>query len=160
MTAKIKPIVKWAGNKTWLVPRMRELYAPYRHRRWIDPFCGSLALPLALMPTNAFLSDINCHLIELYQQVKYNDTFSSLELGNTEKEYYQIRRDFNYLIESKSSDREILAQFFYYLNHAGFNGLCRYNRDGKFNVPYGKRSKLSHIKDFKSYRECFLNWAI
>lgn len=155
--SELKPLLKWAGGKSWLISKMRELYAPYRDRVWVDPFCGSLALPLALRPDRAFLSDINPYLIELYQQIKFSD-FKPQEIENTEKEYYETREVFNRLIETNSPDRKTLAQLFYYLNHAGYNGLCRFNQKGEFNVPYGKRKKLSFVSDFTPYREAFFDW--
>lgn len=45
------------------------------------------------------------------------------------------------------------AARFMYLNRHGFNGLCRYNRRGQFNVPFGKYKKpyfpLDEIHAFK-----------
>lgn len=36
---------------------------------------------------------------------------------------------------------------FIYLNKAGFNGLCRYNKSGRFNVPFGKAPSVSFDKE-------------
>ena len=63
----LKPPLKWAGGKRWLVPHMRPIWEPFRHRRYVEPFCGGLALPLAFMPEHALLNDTNRHLISFYQ---------------------------------------------------------------------------------------------
>lgn len=67
---RLAPPLKWAGGKRWLVPRLAELYAPHRHRRLVEPFCGGLAVALALRPERALLNDINPHLINFYRWVQ------------------------------------------------------------------------------------------
>lgn len=53
--------------------------------------------------------------------------------NNTDVRYREIRDTFNGASESHKR-----AALFLYLNKHGFNGLCRYNRSGVFNVPFGK----------------------
>lgn len=38
--------------------------------------------------------------------------------------------------------RIIRAVLFLYLNRHGYNGLCRYNNAGEFNVPFGRYKNL------------------
>ena len=52
-------------------------------------------------------------------------------------EYYKIRDTFN---KEKLTELE-RAVLFQYLNKHGFNGLCRYNKSGLFNVPIGTITK-------------------
>jgi DNA adenine methylase len=156
----LKPILKWAGSKRWLIPLMTELYEPYRDRTWVDPFCGSLALPLAIQPERALLSDINPHLINLYQAITLYSGFKPLDLSNDSQTYYLARAEFNTHIVARSDNWEEQAQLFYYLNYAGFRGLCRFNGDGLFNVPYGDRKQLSYVEDFSDYHKLFQNWRI
>src|SRR5579885_1705385 len=54
-----RPPLKWAGGKRWQVPHLRELWRQHQHRRLVEPFCGGLAVTLALMPRRALLNDIN-----------------------------------------------------------------------------------------------------
>lgn len=55
---------------------------------------------------------------------------------NDKEQYYLVREKFN-----RSRDPFERAVYFLYLNRHGFNGLCRYNRKGSFNVPFGSYKK-------------------
>lgn len=148
----LTPLLKWAGGKRWLAPRLAEIYKPYRQRRLVEPFCGGLAIALGLQPERYLGNDINKHLINFYRHVKL-DSFQYYG-HNNESYYYEARDRLN------SFDPTLLesAQNFYYLNLAGFNGLCRYNKKGEFNVPYGKRKTLSVCQDFEPYTSQFKKW--
>ena len=56
-------------------------------------------------------------------------------------------------------DSREAAALFYYLNRTGFNGLCRFNRRGLFNVPFGRYGRISYVRDFSEYREAFAAWT-
>ncbi len=86
------------------------------------------------------LADINSDLISLYNIVKMRtDEYvqAARELfvpeTNCAEVYYQFREEFN-----KSKDPFRRAVLFLYLNRYGYNGLCRYNLRGEFNVPFGR----------------------
>jgi hypothetical protein len=66
----LKPPLKLAGGKRWLIPRLRPVWEPHRHRRLVEPFCGGLAVTFGLMPARALLNDINQHLINFYRWLK------------------------------------------------------------------------------------------
>ena len=44
-------------------------------------------------------------------------------------------------------------------NRTGYNGLCRFNSRGEFNVPFGRYAKINYISDFAGYREAFAGWT-
>lgn len=152
------PPLKWAGGKRWQLRHLLPLWEPHRSRRFVEPFCGGLSVALGLMPDRALLNDVNPHLINFYQRVK-----SGLRvvkpLLNDKDHFYQSRGRFNELILNGGKRSSEAAILFYYLNRTGYNGLCRFNRSGEFNVPFGRYGKLNYRQDFLDYRQVFRPWA-
>lgn len=56
------------------------------------------------------------------------------------------------------ADRREAASLFYYLNRTGYNGLCRFNRGGRFNVRFGRYKSVSYTRDFTPYAEVLRDW--
>ncbi len=152
-----EPPLKWAGGKRWIVPHLRPLWQAHSHHRLVEPFCGGLAVALALRPQNALLSDINPHLINFYRRLQQG-LHVDAPMRNDSTLYYAHRERFNQLIASGQSDGEEAAQLFYYLNRTGYNGLCRFNHKGGFNVPFGRYKTINYTTDFSSYAEAFADW--
>ena len=153
-----KPPLKWAGGKRWLVPDLQRLWQPFKERRYVEPFCGGLAAALGLGPTHAVLNDINPHLINFYRQLKKGLTLR-IPMRNDETLYYQHRELFNRLARNNHVDTPDAAQLFYYLNRTCFNGLCRFNQSGEFNVPFGTYSTINYVDDFNDYVAVFKQWS-
>ncbi|AFY37457.1 DNA adenine methylase [[Leptolyngbya] sp. PCC 7376] len=154
----LKPPLKWAGGKRWLVPILTEIWHDYQDDyQLIEPFCGGLAIALGLAPQKAILNDVNPHLINFYRWLKKGMT-CRIEMKNEEDHYYQNRDRFNELICAKKWTNKEAAELFYYLNRTGFNGLCRFNQKGGFNVPFGSYKKINYRKDFTSYKSTLKNW--
>ena len=154
----LRPPLKWAGGKRWLVPRLAELWQHYSSRRYVEPFCGGLAGALGLQPARAVLNDVNPHLINFYTQLQRGLEIT-IAIRNDEKSYYRYRARFNKLITSGESQSAAAAQLFYYLNRTCFNGLCRFNQSGEFNVPFGKHNSITYARDFSGFRLLFKNWV-
>ena len=142
----LKPPLKWAGGKRWQVPHLRALWADHEHRRLVEPFCGGLAVTVGLSPARAFLNDINPHLINFYSSLK-RGLRTSVAMMNDERAYYEQRDRFNQLLAEGKGDCEESAALFYYLNRTGYNGLCRFNRSGGFNVPFGRYTQIKYSRD-------------
>ena len=156
----LAPPLKWAGGKRWLVPRLRTLWQWHSHRRLVEPFCGGLAVPLGLLPQRALLNDISPHLINFYRWLQVGLHSELASRDNDETLYYQRRNRFNELIRLQQHDSMEAALLFYYLNRTGYNGLCRFNSDGFFNVPKGSYKRINYMKStqFRQYRHTLADW--
>ncbi|MCM1441729.1 MAG: Dam family site-specific DNA-(adenine-N6)-methyltransferase, partial [Roseburia sp.] len=130
-----KPVLKWAGGKTQmlgdLLPKV-----PKSYRKYIEPFFGGGAMFFALQPEHAMIADSNPELINMYRQIAVNvdDVISYLKkYKNTSEMFYTVReQEWTSLPGSEAAARTI------FLNKTCFNGLYRVNKQGKFNVPYGR----------------------
>ena len=124
----------------------------------MEPFCGGLAVTLGLTPAKALLNDTNPHLINFYLWLR-RGLRTELRMVNQEKAYYRNRVRFNQLLAQDKGDTAEAAALFYYLNRTGYNGLCRFNSQGGFNVPFGRYAKIGYVEDFSDYRETFEPWS-
>jgi DNA adenine methylase len=145
--AVVKPPLKWAGGKRWQLPDLRRHWITHSHRRLVEPFCGGLAVALGLRPARALLNDVNPHLINFYQWVQRGLTIAQ-PLSNDESEYYACRERFNALLAHGEAGTAEAAALFYYLNRTGYNGLCRFNASGEFNVPFGRYTRINYRREF------------
>ncbi len=153
----LSPPLKWAGGKRWLVPQLKQIWGQHLYRRYVEPFCGGLAMPLGLEPERALLNDRNAHLVNFYRQVQ-KGLKVAIEMKNQETNYYAHRNRFNDLISQGGAQTAEAAQLFYYLNRTCFNGLCRFNQSGTFNVPFGRYKTINYLSDFDCYRNRFRRW--
>jgi len=156
-TSALRPPLKWAGGKRWLVPHLASIWGRHSRRRLVEPFCGGLAVALGLLPERALLNDINPHLINFLTWVKRGLSVS-IEMKNDRDLYYRHRVRFNELAASGRADGAEAAALFYYLNRTGYNGLCRFNRRGEFNVPFGRYKSIAYATDFVAYQRAFEKW--
>lgn len=156
-TLTLRPPLKWAGGKRWLVPRIRDFWEKYSSYRLVEPFAGGLSIALGLMPKRALLNDINPHLINFYYWLQ-KGLCVTIEMRNNLQFYYELRDRFNQsILRGEIYDIET-AQIFYYLNRTGFNGLCRFNSKGTYNVPFGRYKTINYIKDFSDYAPVLSAW--
>lgn len=137
----MKPFLKWAGGKMRLVTRIKAVLPT--GRRLVEPFVGSGALFLNTEYADYLLADANRDLINCYQQLQRGGTaFIDLcasyftPANNQPDAYYALRTHFN-----ATGDAVEKAAIFVYLNRHGYNGLCRYNGSGGFNVPFGRYAR-------------------
>lgn len=148
--AYLKPPLKWVGGKTQhlndLLPRF-----PRTIRNYHEPFLGGGSVLLAVLSARQagaititggiYASDINPHLITLYQTIQ-RDVSGLLNIlkplcegyattTQPEAYYYAVREQFN----SQIAPIEKAARLIF-LNKTGFRGLYREGPNG-LNVPFG-----------------------
>ena len=138
---KNRAFLKWAGGKYPLLDDIKR-HLP-QGECLIEPFVGAGSVFLNTDFSRYILADINSDLISLYNIVKTRtDEYvqASRELfmpeTNQAEVYYRFREEFN-----ASQDPFRRAVLFLYLNRFGYNGLCRYNLRGEFNVPFWRYKK-------------------
>lgn len=135
---KQRAFLKWAGGKYALADAIRRVLPP--GEKLIEPFVGAGSVFLNTDYDQYLLNDINADLINLYRTLKrrprsYIADARELFVNqtNTADAFYQLRAEFN-----ASTDIYERSLLFLYLNRHGYNGLCRYNASGGFNVPFGR----------------------
>lgn len=135
---KQRAFLKWAGGKYTLVEPIRRLLPA--GDKLIEPFVGAGSVFLNTDYDQYLLNDINPDLINLYKILKRRPkTYIEdarrffVAANNQESAYYSLREQFN-----QSQDPYLRSLLFLYLNRHGYNGLCRYNSKGAFNVPFGR----------------------
>jgi len=135
---QLYPIVKWAGGKRRLLFELLN-NMPACYNRYFEPFIGGGALFFELQPDNAYISDMNEELINLYQIVRDNvyALIENLKIHDVSKEYFMKIRNIDREEEYQNWSKVQKAGRFIYLNRTCFNGLYRINSQGQFNVPFG-----------------------
>ena len=156
--ATLRPPLKWAGGKRWQIPHLRPFWKPHAERRLVEPFCGGLAVSLGLAPSSALLNDANPHLVNFYRWLQHG-LHIRIPMANDERLFYRHRDRFNAILDAGDGDGEEAAALFYYLNRTGFNGLCRFNSQGLFNVPFGRYARITYTRDFSSYQRALSRWT-
>lgn len=133
----MKAFLKWAGGKSKLLPIILPELEGFN--RLIEPFVGSGVVFLNSKQKDIIINDFNADLITVYKEIFKNTplfitAIDKLFKGcNTQEDFTRLRTEFNTCIIPFRR-----ATLFVYLNRHAFNGLCRYNASGQFNVPYGK----------------------
>ncbi|RJG42348.1 Dam family site-specific DNA-(adenine-N6)-methyltransferase [Motilimonas pumila] len=139
----MRSALKWAGGKKKLIDDIHRLLPTDGCRRLVEPFVGGASVFLNLDFDDYLLVDMNHDLIGLFNSLKSDHRYFITEAKklfnsgfNSEDNYYQLRNSFN-----QSQDVFERAVIFLYLNRHGYNGLCRYNKSGGYNVPFGRYKK-------------------
>jgi DNA adenine methylase len=135
------PPLKCQGIKTKLVNEISRLAQTKAFEHWIEPFCGSCVVALNVQPKRAFLADSNLHIIRLYQDVQRGGlTPGAAKAFLTEEgEKLRTRGEGHYYAVRDRFNAQPTSLDFLFLNRSCFNGVMRFNRHGKFNVPYGHK---------------------
>lgn len=155
-TSHLKPLVKWSGGKGDEIKYI-EKYIP-KFETYIEPFVGGGALYFYLNPKKAIINDIHPELITFYREIGNGNRKKIYkfmkEHSNDEETYYDVRDTMNI-----DTDLDI-AKRFYYLRKTCFRGMLRYNKNGKFNIPFGKYKTVNYSDLNNDEYEKLLNRTI
>ncbi|MGK7949352.1 MAG: DNA adenine methylase [Xenococcaceae cyanobacterium] len=176
------PVLKWAGGKTQLLPKLRERYPENLKNNnittYIEPFFGGGAVFFDLVNNfkieKAYLFDINPELIILYKVIQKDVDSLIEELSILSEQYLaldnQERKLFYYLCRDRYNcfDKKIDTSLYLkewskrsaltiFLNRTCFNGLYRVNKKGAFNVPIGryKNPQILDLNNLKAVNQVF-----
>lgn len=149
ITNQPKPFIKWAGGKGQLLNELTKR-VPHNFRRYFEPFVGGGALFFRIQPSQAVIADKNAELVNAFIIVRdrVGELIKDLAKHKNEQEYYYALRA---LDPQKMSPVERASRFIY-LNKTCYNGLWRVNRQGNFNVPFGryKNPKICDIPNLQA----------
>ena len=141
--AKVPPL-KIQGIKTKLVPFIAESIKWDGKGTYFEPFMGSGVVGFNLAPSKAIFSDTNPYIIQFYNDIKSKKLTSVVVRDYLENEaiklaatpidkqsyYYEVRDRFNENHDSLD---------FLFLQRSNFNGMMRFNSNGNYNVPFGRK---------------------
>lgn len=151
---KLNPIVKWSGGKRAEIEKFAK-YIPDDINLYLEPFVGGGAVLFYLgnkylsqnKELNSVISDVHIELIDFYNAIKNKKSLDIYEFmknnKNEEENYYEVRD------KMKIDNSLDNAKRFYYLRKTCYRGMLRYNKKGKFNIPYG-RYKTYRFEDLKN----------
>lgn len=155
----MKPVLKYRGGKYKEIKYFID-YIPQNFDTYIEPFVGGGALFFYLEHKKNIINDINKKLMKFYLQLRDNypevrkqlDTLQSIYEKNqmeyeelkkeypsdyienkNEKLYYELRSIFN-----NSNGKWMDSVVYFFINKTAYNGMIRYNKNGGYNVPFGR----------------------
>lgn len=145
----MKPLLKWAGGKRKLAPRIDRAFGEPCRGTYFEPFCGAASVFLYRRTEGqiprAVLADANPRLMALYQALQADwraveSSLRALPSGDDpwKEAYYGVRQAFN---DGPVEGPEQAARLVW-LNRTCFNGLYRESRKSGFNVPVGRHKSL------------------
>ena len=160
----MNPVLKYRGGKSREIPRFIH-YIPENFNRYIEPFFGGGAVYFHLEPKKAIINDANERLMTFYSQLRdeypqmrqqldnlqrvYEDNHAEYKrlkaltpderVPNANEElYYRMRKLFNH-----PDDTYLDGVLYFFINKTAYSGMIRYNRNGDYNVPFGRYPNLN-----------------
>ncbi len=155
----MKPVLKYRGGKLREI-KYFEKYLPSEFDTYIEPFVGGGAVYFHLEHNKNIINDINSKLINFYRQLKYDYCELKRQLdylqavyeenqkvfeekkaavggdyipNDNEELYYKMRELYN-----KPDDSWLEGAVYFFINKTAYSGMIRYNKQGEYNVPYGR----------------------
>lgn len=169
----VKSAINYTGGKYKLLPQILPLF-PKHINNFFDVFAGGANVAVNVKAQGQIIiNDINTHVIDLYEYIKnhqYEDIMNNIftiirnyNLSNTftygyeyygvtsseglkdvnKNQYEKLRADYN----SGLFPKNIRPLIFYILIIFSFNNQIRFNKDGFYNMPTGKRDFNKNMQE-------------
>ena len=156
MNEVINSPIRWAGSKRKLLNEMLNSFKN-DSKIYVEPFLGSGVVLINLLNNKRlfkfekfYVNDINDNIINFFHLLKFEYVYVKKHINKIIKEYNNLgdlvsKEKFYYNIREKYNKKKekINAIYFFFLMKTGYNGVYRENSKGKFNVPFGKKEKIS-----------------
>jgi DNA adenine methylase len=137
----IVPPIKIQGKKTQLIEWLTTCINLDDEQLYIEPFMGSGVVGINIAKKKALFADSNPHIINFYNEVKNGTINPPIVKGFLEKEGQKLSEfgveHFKFIRERFNAEGNPID--FLFLNRSCFNGMIRFNKSFKFNVPYGHK---------------------
>lgn len=157
----MKPIIKWSGGKSRDIKYFKDKIPKYSGR-YIEPFFSGGGLYFYLLPKKSIISDANADLIKFYKELAQNWHYVQAELEWLHEEYEKLnedeRRDMFFKIRDLLTERKDAiydngiaqinlhyASIYYFVNYTCFSGKMQTNRQGDFNMGFGKYAHFNNL---------------
>lgn len=156
----MKPVLKYRGGKLAEIKYFKK-YFPTDFDTYIEPFVGGGAVFFYLEHEKNIINDINKKLITFYRQLRDNYEEMRKQLDILEEIYEKNQKEYEYkkamlgdnvYVENKNEElyyrmRDIFNHpneqwlegvVYFFINKTAFSGMIRYNKNGEYNVPFGR----------------------
>ncbi len=160
----MNPVLKYRGGKSREIPQFSR-YIPKQYGRYLEPFLGGGALYFYLEPEHAVLNDINPRLMNFYRDLRDRYPQMRLQLEELQTLYEKNQAEYRRLKEQHpeahvpNANEELYYRMrelynhpdgtylesvlYYFINKTAYSGMIRYNRNGEYNVPFGRYQHLN-----------------
>lgn len=170
----MRPVLKYRGGKQREIPYFID-QVPRDYHRYLEPFLGGGAVFFHLQPQEAILGDVNQKLISFYRQLRNEFADMRIQLDEIQRQYDDNQREFERLKSQHPDERcenrnEALyyalreeynhptgryldGVLYYFINKTAYSGMLRFNRNGEYNVPFGRYKNFNTQIITTQYRD-------
>lgn len=158
----IKPPIRWTGGKQHHIQEIIDRFPILQKgAKYYEPFAGAGSIFLNTIFERKIISDVNPHLINMFNQIALNPKWIFKEL-NLYKNKYIANSAYYYILRNKfnCATKEIdktTAAIFIFLMQSNYNGVFRVNKSGHYNVPKGKIIPSIPTLEHLTYLKSILN---
>lgn len=167
-TKLVLPPWKGLGGKRnhlpLVLPYLATSHVPEHDRRIVEPFAGTAVVAANHPYHRVWLNDANEAFVNLMRWIvrepdalldEARDVWRRYGGDGGRDSYLSARDTYNNIYFAGLLPASRAAAFTLFLNKHGFNGLFRLNKQGKFNVPYGKRQAPLPEREIMDYHRAF-----